>query len=425
MKTRYLILLIVLMTGIYACKEEDRFGINSEDNVSPGKPTLLNTKRLNGGARIFYKVPKDKDVLSIDAEYVASTGKTVKFSASYFKDSLDIYGMVDTVPQTVQLYAVDRAGNKSEAVPVTVRPLESVISLVEKSMSAKGGFSSFFVDWTNELEQSVNVYVDFNFTQKGVYHEYTAAFSSNVSSERRFINDLELTAQEPVSVKIRVEDKYGNVTKARDLGNLVMLQDEVIPKDKWVLPNANDSIAGEPQCWAAYNGARLSAAIDGVIDDLAEAVLYTHTGNTRGRTGDPKDGNVPWNIIIDLGDYYELSRILTHQRRQNGSPLNRGYYFLGENIGKFKIYYLDEDTGQWEYCSQRIIPIPVGLNDLEIIKIALAGDMAYFYPDEPRFTKPARWFRYEALAGFLNNYTNTNDAVSICEITLYGRKANK
>jgi hypothetical protein len=267
--------------------------------------------------------------------------------------------------------------------------------------------------------------VDFNFTQNGINREYTTVFSSNVLSERRFVNDLELTAQEPVSVKVRVEDRYGNMTNPVDLGSLVMLQDEIIPKAKWVLPNTNDSIAGEPQCWAYFNGARLSAAIDGIIDDLAQAVLYTHTGNTRGRTGDPKDGNVPWNIIIDLGDYYELSRILTHQRRQNANPLSRGYYFVGENIGKFNIYYLDEETGAWEFCSQRIIPIPLGLNDLEVIKIALAGDMAYFYPDEPRFTKPARWFRYEALAGFLNNYTNTSDAVSICEITLYGRKANR
>jgi hypothetical protein len=104
------------------------------------------------------------------------------------------------------------------------------------------------------------------------------------------------------------------------------------------LPNANDTIAGEPQCWASFNGARLSAAIDGVTDDLSEAVLYTHTGN-KGRTGNTEDGNMPWNIIIDLGDYYELSRIVTHQRRQNGNPFSRGYYFFGENIGRFDIYY--------------------------------------------------------------------------------------
>jgi hypothetical protein len=411
------------MAGLSACNEKERFGLSSDDSVPPGKPVLLRTERQNGGARIFYQVPADKDVLSVDAEYTTATGKIAKFSASYFKDSLDIYGMTDTVSQTIQLYAVDRAGNKSEFVPVSVTPLESVTSLVAKSVSVKPGFGSFFVDWTNALTQNVNVYVDFKFMQNGVSREYTRVFSSNLSQDRRFINDLNLTDKEPVNVQIRVEDIYGNMTNPLNIGNIVLLQDEVISKEKWSLPNANDSIAGEPQCWALMNGARLGAAIDGMTDDLGQAVLYTHTGG-RGRTGNSADGNVPWNIIIDLGDYYELSRILTHQRRQNVDPLNKGLYFGSENVGRFNIHYLDEETGTWEYCSQRTIPMPVGLNDLEIIMMALAGDMTYFYPDEPKFTKPARWFRYEALASFGNNYTSTV-AYSVCEITLYGKKANR
>jgi hypothetical protein len=420
MKTRYLILLAVLITGIYACKEEERFGINSDDNVPPGKPTLLDMKRLNGGARLFYKIPTDKDVLSIDAEYVTSTGKTAKFSASYFKDSLDIYGMVDTVPQTIQMYAVDRAGNKSEFVPVTVTPLESVTSLVAKSASARGGFNSFFVDWTNELEQNVNVYVDFNFTQNGVYREYTTVFSSNAVKERRFINDLTLTAQEPVNVKVRVEDIYGNMTKPVDMGNLVLLQDEIIPKDKWYLPYSNDSIAGEPQF---FSTTPMKSVIDGITDDRGEGSLYTYT-KSMGRTGDPKDGNVPWNIIIDLGDYYELSRIVTHQTHGVNDPYNKGLYYGNMNVGRYNLHYLDEETGQWEYCSQHIIPIPDAVSDMEIVMLAIGGDMAYFYPDNPKFTKPARWVRYEALANFANNYTSTN-VICLTEISYYGRKVNR
>src|SRR3546814_2358569 len=46
------------------------------------------------------------------------------FSASYFADSLEVYGFADTSEYTVQLYAVDRAGNRSEVVNVPVTPLE-------------------------------------------------------------------------------------------------------------------------------------------------------------------------------------------------------------------------------------------------------------------------------------------------------------
>jgi hypothetical protein len=86
------------------------------------------------------------------------------------------------------------------------------------------------------------------------------------------------------------------------------------------------------------------------------------------------------------------------------------------------MYILDEETGEWEYISQHKISIPVGLSDLEYYKLGHAGDMAYMYPEEPEFTKPARWFRYEAIAGFLENYTKTNNISGLSEITLYGRK---
>jgi hypothetical protein len=43
------------------------------------------------------------------------------------------------------------------------------------------------------------------------------------------------------------------------------------------------------------------------------------------------------------------------------------------------------------------------------------------YPDDPKFTKPTRWFRYEALTGFNNDYQSLG-ANCLSEITLYGRK---
>src|SRR3546814_4663848 len=85
------------------------------------------------------------------------------FSASYFADSLEVYGFADTSEYTVQLYAVDRAGNRSEVVNVPVTPLEPAYTRVAESIVVKPGFSSFFLDWQNELEQNINVYVNFSY----------------------------------------------------------------------------------------------------------------------------------------------------------------------------------------------------------------------------------------------------------------------
>src|SRR5690606_35300052 len=107
------------------------------------------------GARFFYNVPNDEDVLSVEARYTNVDGKTFTFSSSYFVDSLDVIGFGDTIQYTVELYARDRSGNMSDIVPVQVVPLESTISRVINSIEVKPGFSSFFVDWVNDLEQSI------------------------------------------------------------------------------------------------------------------------------------------------------------------------------------------------------------------------------------------------------------------------------
>lgn len=155
----------LLMIG--SCKEENRFASHVTDDVPPGKITIVDQKPLYGGARFFYNLPADEDLLQVEAVYVGKNEKSYTFSASYFVDSLDVYGFGSTDPHEVTLYTVDRSGNRSEPVVVSVTPLEPAFSRVASSIEVKSGFSSFFLDWKNELEQNVNVYVDYNFTLNG------------------------------------------------------------------------------------------------------------------------------------------------------------------------------------------------------------------------------------------------------------------
>jgi hypothetical protein len=279
------------------------------------------------------------------------------------------------------------------------------------------------VSWENELRQNIRVYVDFSFTQQAVKRELTSVFSSNALTDRKFITDLDLTEQEPVSVKIRVEDLYGNVSAPIDIGSLTLMQDEVISKKNWSMPDPNDSIAGVPQFWGNANEGRNRFIMDDIID-FVQVISIVHTGGDRGRTGYTKDGNLPWNCLIDLGDYYELSRIRTYQHHRAANASIPGNFYQGSNVGEYSTYILNEDTQEWEkVLDQYRRPIPL-VGDLEKTKIGHAGDMTYMYPDDPKFTKPTRWIRYEALHTFLSNYTGAG-ANAVSEITLYGRKANK
>lgn len=419
---KYFYLLAAVMLVMAACKEKDRFEPNSNDKTPPGQVSGVTYKPLYGGARLYFAAPADEDLLSIEAVYTNASGKPFKFAVSYFTDSLDVYGLADTTEATIQVFSIDRAGNRSEALDVKVVPLEPAFSRVAQSIIVKPGFSSFIVDWVNELEQNINVYVDFGYNQNGEQKLYTTVFSSNLAEDRRFINDLYLGPAQPVSVKVRVEDIYGNITPDIDKGSINLYEDSKISKTNWVLPNPNDTIAGVPMCFGDGLEGRARYVIDDIID-RGDNLNFMHT-NSRGRTGKKADGNMPWNFIIDLGDYYDLSRIVTVQRHSGGiANISRGQYYQSENVGIYNFYILDENTNEWVQITQHKIPVPVGLSELEFVKYGEAGDMAYMYPDDPKYTQRTRWVRYEAVKGFSGNYT-LDDANCLSEITLYGKKSN-
>ena len=404
---------------ILSCEEEGRYNPQSDDSVPPGKIQEVSYKPLNGGARIFYKAPADEDLLLVEAIYTNKDNESFSFNASYFDNSVDVYGFPDTLNYEVILYAVDRAGNKSEPVIAKVKPLESALLMISRSVEVKPGFSSFFVDWENGLEQSINLQVDFSFSKQGANNEFTSVFSSNRLKERRFVDDLDLSENEVLKIEVMLSDLYGNSVRLDSTWQFSVLQDGFIPKEKWVLPHTNDSIGGIPQCYGDGFEGRLRYVIDGIIDE-EDNLNFLHTRGV-GRTGMAEDGNEPWNYIIDLGEYYELSRILTHQRHSLGvyQGVSRGAYYQLWNVNKYNMYYFDDDLNDWVLISQHEIPEPMGLTELEYMKRGKEGDWAYMYPNEPSFTKPTRWFRYEAISGF--GYI----PLVLSEITLMGRKYNQ
>jgi len=422
-KIIYFLVALFLLAGVTTCKEEGRYE-PAKSGKAPAQVTNVTYEPLYGGVKLHYTIPKDENLLQIEAEYVNEQGKTFLFSSSFFKDSLEVYGFSAIKEYTVNLFSTNRNGVRSEPVSVRVTPLEPAYLRVANSVKVISGFSSLLVDWENELEQNINIFVDFSYTQGGTPYSFTSVFSSNLLQDRRFVNDLYLNQNEPVHVKVRIEDAFGNMSDAVDFGNMILLEDIKIPKADWVLPNPNDSIGGVPMCFGEGREGRNRYVIDDIIDYM-DNLNFMHT-NSRGRTGLSEHGNMPWNFIIDLGDYYELSRIITTQRHSGGlCNCNRGQYYQSENVGIFRLYIWDEERNGWsDAINEHKIPVPVGLSALEWVRYGEAGDMAYFYPDNPQYTKPTRWFRYEAVKGFSGNYT-LEDANCLSEITLYGRRANR
>lgn len=425
MKAKYYIWLciIALFAGFNACKEKDRYAISGEDATPPNPPIYLTYKPLPGGVRLYYEIPDNSNLLSIEAEHTTVVGRNLTFAASYFVDSLDVFGFVNEEIYHLQLYAVNRAGVRSTPVSIDVMPLESALPKVYENIQAKGATRSFFVEWENELTQTLNVMVDFKFKMKdGQNRSLTRVFTSREPIERRFVLDLDLDENETVNISLRVEDLYGNSTEVKQFGNINLLHDVELDKSKWVLPYSGTIMGSVTMVNGSYLEGKIEQVYDGVINSGEEInYMVSNRGN-------------PWSVLIDLGDVYELTRIITWQRRFSGAleadddgnipdrTFDKGILYGGSNVGVYRMHRWDEETSSWELFSEHKIPTPVGLSDIDIIRIHNdKGDEAYIHPDEPRFSKPTRWFRYEAVSGFVNNYTNTN-ANSLSEISLYGRK---
>jgi len=417
---RSALLLCLLFAVMSACKEQGRYELEADDKTPPGAPVIIDWEPVYGGAVIYFQAPDDEDVLSVDAEYTNSSGRQFHFAATNFATSVSVFGMGDTNPHTIYLYATDRAGNRSKAIPIVVIPLEPVVEQVVRTVTVKPGFSTFIVEWINGFMVPVNVFVNFKYNHNGTAKDITTIYTSESDTLRVFSEDLPLVNNEEIAISVHIEDTYGNKSQTVDLGKITLLIDEEISKENWTLPDQGYAMGGVGQVYGNWVEGKNRYAIDGIVD-AALLYNYLHT-NSKGKTGNSADGNLPWNLLIDLGDYYELSRVITHQRHSGADMITRGHYFMDENVGVYNMYIWDEELQEWEFVSQRIIPIPNVSNIVTMIQEAQKGDYAYCYPEMPAFTKPTRWFRYEAVAGFANGYTSLM-ANCLSEITLRGRKA--
>jgi hypothetical protein len=437
------ILLLLVFAGFYSCKEGDRFEISSDDKIPPSAPVFDSVQALPGGARLFYKIPADEDLISIEASFTAANGKLVKSAVSFYAKSLDVFGFADTLEHTLQLYALDKAGNKSATVDVHVTPLKPAFIKVAESLTIKPSFTALMVSWENELQQSINIYVDFSYSLNGTTRSVRQAISSKKLTDRQFIKDLDIPGTEPVRVHFSVADIYGNESESYDLGELHVMRDEMLDKSKMRLPEIGAEIGKEESGSPVYmsNGnlsmGNTACLIDGILEytgtsftinvaDFQGNWNMTKVVNGVTRTVDV-NANPCWNVILDLGDYYEISRIITHQKwtygHLNQMVLNNvGWLYTYGNVGIYRVYWLDEATGVWKRINETKIPMPPSdYSNMEILLEAVKGNEAFMYPDDPDFTPRTRYFRYEGVKGFGTNYTYA--AGQLTEMTLYGRKA--
>lgn len=370
-----------------------------EDTTAPGKLSVQSVTPTSGGGIIHYNLPADNDILFVRADYINAQGDEVYRVSSKENDSIEISGLIDTSPVTVNLSVFDTSQNQSEVVSVDFSPNRSFIFDVLESLEITSDLGGVRVNWTNDEEKTVFIYVSITAIDG---EEEIRILSSSNQNGARFVRGL---AAEEQNFSIKVEDFDGNSTPDTDFGNYTPLFEEKIDKTSWRLVSSL-SVNGD-----AWEGQTVN-----FWDDIVDTVS-TNSDNSYFIIYRSLNGGVlrwPLDIVIDLNKTVKINRFKVWQRAfwYNG-PANTAYYYQAENLRSFDVY-VSNDRIEWELLGNFDIGDPSdGSGNIPDEKIDEAAQGHDFNLDEvsPEF----RYFKFSITANY-----GSDTYVHGSEISLFG-----
>ena len=314
-------------------------------------------------------------------------------------DSIEISGLIDSSPVTVNLSVYDTSQNQSEVVSVDFSPNRSFIFDVLESLEITPDLGGVRVNWTNDEEKTVFIYV---YITASSGEEEIRILSSSNQNGARFVRGL---AAEEQNFRIKVEDFDGNTTPDIDFGTHTPLFEEKIDKTSWRLVSSL-SVNGD-----AWEGQTVN-----FWDDIVDTVS-TNSDNSYFIIYRSLNGGVlrwPLDIVIDLNKTVKINRFKVWQRAfwYNG-PANTAYYYQAENLRSFDVY-VSNDRIEWELLGNFDIGDPSdGSGNIPDEKIDEAAQGHDFNLDDvsPEF----RYFKFSITANY-----GSDTYVHGSEISLFG-----
>lgn len=146
----------IALALIIGCGEEEFVGQPGTDGSAPGAITNLSYKATPGGAVISYTPPSDVDFSHVEAIYSVSENLERKSTSTKFTQNILVDGFGNTEPQQVDLFAVDKSGNRSEKVSIDVVPDTPPYITIFESLEVENGFGGVFMDWENDDDERVD-----------------------------------------------------------------------------------------------------------------------------------------------------------------------------------------------------------------------------------------------------------------------------
>ena len=293
---RHIFNTFILGFAIASCTDPF-MGQTATDHVAPGPIKNAKVINLEGSALITYDLPEDEDLLYIKATYQRNKDVIAQNKASVYTDTLTIVGLGDTLARDVEVVAVDRSGNMSEAVQVTIHPKTPPIKTVFKSLSVEPALSGIQLNWENE--HNLNLAISVIRWDKKEYVPVETIYSSQTAG------NYGVRKQKAKETKfgIFMRDQWMNYTDTSFVTVTPFYEEQITDLAMYTMQGD-----GKPE-WQDY-GFRPEYLFDASRNDGG-----FHTTNSSGK--------LPHQITFKCGKAYQLRRFKIFQRSEDNYPYNQ------------------------------------------------------------------------------------------------------
>ncbi|WP_428741664.1 DUF5000 domain-containing lipoprotein [Tenacibaculum sp.] len=387
-------LAILSMAFIAISCDENNLAPLENNTTPPGIVENVQIENLPGKSVISYALPKDQDLLYVKAEYQLESGKKMEVKSSYYNNSLVVEGFSKEEEETVTLYAVNRSEVASEPVKVTIKPLESPIWDVYRSIEVGPAFGGISLKAINELRHDLSILV----MEKNEQNDWIVnpnSIYTSTDSINRTIRPFDI---EEHNIAVTVRDRWLNTTDT--------LYTSITPFLELSLPKSDYKWYPLPGDTPVHPNAQPPGMWDGDIMNWPRVFLT--------------QGSAPGQhvVTIDIGVLAKMSRIVIWDYPEYYQ--GRTYYYIGD-LKYFEIWGSANPNpdgsldSSWvklgSYEETKPSGLPFGQQTDEDYQTANAGFSWDFDPEAPK----VRYLRIKSL----ENWGGTG-SMSIGEIQVYG-----
>jgi hypothetical protein len=307
MKQIYTLMLLVFVF-VFSCTDE--YEAFNGDSTPPGKLTVDRVVNKEGASVIYYTLPSDEDLLSVEASFEGQSGP-VEVKVSSYVNSIEIRGFAEAKDYSVNLTVQDKSGNKSEPVAQTVSPTVPNYQTVFENSEIISDFGGALFRWDNPNQEEIIVTARTKDTadQYYVVQEVSSASIKGGFSVRGFDTI-------PTQFQIAMQDKYGNVSDYKEVTVTPLFETE-LDMENFKEGDFPDDKGDNPWGWTFSN------------------MFNGTTGGGGYHTVAADDPN--HHITIDLGVNSTVSRFIVHHRLG-------GFIYAHGNIKDFEVWVANDDV---------------------------------------------------------------------------------